>query len=95
MLEWQEWIFPVVEGGEFPHLQQFCIQRCPKLKKSLPRCLPPSIENFEISACPSLEARFPRLPSEDFFWLQDGNRMLLRRFDKRPPAPGLQDSNVV
>ncbi|KAK1552760.1 hypothetical protein Q3G72_023078 [Acer saccharum] len=74
---------------------QLCIEICPKLKRSLPRCLPPSIENFEISECPCLEARFPTLPSEDFFWLHDGNRMLLRRFDKQPPAPGLPDSNVV
>ncbi|TXG55949.1 hypothetical protein EZV62_017262 [Acer yangbiense] len=67
MLEWQEWIFADIKGGEFPHLQELYIQRCPKLKWSLPKYLPHSTKKVEISGCPSL--LIPKLPSKDYLWL--------------------------
>ncbi|KAK4841666.1 hypothetical protein QYF36_008351 [Acer negundo] len=76
MLEWQEWIFADIEGGEFPHLQELYIQRCPKLKWSLPKYLPPSTKKVEISGCPSL--LIPKLPSKDYLWLTYSPPILVR-----------------
>ncbi|XP_031260973.1 putative disease resistance RPP13-like protein 1 [Pistacia vera] len=60
MLEWEEWISTEVEGGEFPCLQELHIRKCPKLKKSLPKCLPPSTRVY-ISECPELVVTLPGL----------------------------------
>lgn len=63
MLEWEEWISTDIEGAEFPCLQELHIRKCPKLKRSLPKCLPPSTR-VDISECPELVVALPQEPSK-------------------------------
>ncbi|KAK2636911.1 hypothetical protein Ddye_031703 [Dipteronia dyeriana] len=98
MLNWQEWISPEVEGGEFPCLQELCIRRCPKLKR-LPNRLDTS-KRIEISECPALP-QLSDVPHSQFF---SGNKEQFRSDGKqihrplrRPVIEALQllDSNMV
>ncbi|KAL5762574.1 hypothetical protein ACOSP7_018838 [Xanthoceras sorbifolium] len=70
MLGWQEWIFGEVVDGEFPHLKELYLQRCPKLRWSLPKYLPPTTKKVEVSACPNLLV--PKLSNKDYQWLRYG-----------------------
>ncbi|KAL5760326.1 hypothetical protein ACOSQ2_019164 [Xanthoceras sorbifolium] len=70
MLVWQEWIFGEVVDGEFPHLKELYLQRCPKLRWSLPKYLPPTTKKVEVSACPNLLV--PKLSNKDYQWLRYG-----------------------
>ena len=60
--EWKEWLSFRGEGGEFPRLQEFYIQNCPKLTGDLPVQLP-SLIKLEIKGCNQLLVSLPRFPA--------------------------------
>ncbi|XVF83312.1 hypothetical protein PTKIN_Ptkin16aG0476700 [Pterospermum kingtungense] len=59
MAKWEEWCCP---SEAFGVLQELCINRCPKLTKSLPERLP-RLTKLEIEYCRNLEGFLPRAPS--------------------------------
>ncbi|RVX04570.1 putative disease resistance RPP13-like protein 1 [Vitis vinifera] len=60
--EWKRWLSFRGEGGEFPRLQEFYIQNCPKLTGDLPVQLP-SLIKLEIKGCNQLLVSLPRFPA--------------------------------
>ena len=62
MLEWKEWLPSGGQGGEFPHLQELYIWKCPKLHGQLPNHLP-SLTKLEIDGCQQLVASLPIVPA--------------------------------
>ncbi|KAL6329407.1 hypothetical protein AAG906_017724 [Vitis piasezkii] len=62
ILNMKEWLCMGGQGGEFPHLKELCIERCPKLIGALPNYLP-LLTKLEIKECEQLVAQLPRIPA--------------------------------
>ncbi|BFG20585.1 hypothetical protein CerSpe_068590 [Prunus speciosa] len=50
MAEWEEWVPSGSEGPDFPRLQELILQKCPKLKGSLP-CDLPCLKKLSVEGC--------------------------------------------
>ncbi|XP_023918611.1 putative disease resistance protein At3g14460 [Quercus suber] len=81
MLEWEEWISLERPGGEFPCLQELCIQRCPKLKGNLPKQFP-SIKKVEIFDSQELVSTLLTQASSLKWRLHYHDKILFRSDDK-------------
>ena len=86
MLEWEEWISLELPGGEFPCLQELCIQRCPKLKGNLPKQFP-SIKKFEILDSQELVSTLLTEASSHKWRLHYHDKILFRSDDKAVSFP--------
>ncbi|CAL8115571.1 unnamed protein product [Prunus armeniaca] len=50
MPEWEEWVSSVSGGPDFPRLQELILEKCPKLRGSLP-CDLPCLKKLSVKGC--------------------------------------------